>query len=952
MENFQKGQLVSTFKVIETDYLPDCAAMGYLFKDQITGFEVYYVDSVDKECVFAYSFATIPYDDSGVFHILEHTLLSGSEKYPVKDPFMEINRASCNTFLNAMTYPDRTLYPAASVHEKDFDNIFRVYTDAVFKPLLRKETFMQEGIRIVKDEKGNLSFDGVVYHEMEGALNNHESVVLHDFVHYLFDQGPYTFESGGDPKSICTLTYEQYLAAFKKYYNPQNGKLFLYGKDVRIDEKLEFLAKNYLKENTGEKIELVNKVVAWNKPRRVVTTSPSVDNKQTGSILLSWLTTLNIDPAEELTANVLVDLLLGNPTCPLYSAILASGLGADLSEESGIYSEFYQMPFAVGFSEIEESKADKVEAFLLKTLEDISNREFTSQEIEAVLSRKEFSLREVKTLTGLRLFLRSIKGWERGVNPSFYFNSSALVEDLRAKLASNPHYFQDWIKTNLLNNPHRLLLVVKPDSSYLDKEKQVIDKVLLERTNDYSPVEEQRFIEFEATPDKEEEYAKLPSLNISDLPHDILKYDKSVDRGINTLLLPYSGGIIYSHLFFDITDFSIEQLKYTILLSRVLTSCGTNKASKEEAQTALRLNFGNISFYVESGSTINGECKVYFVVSYSVLKEKLEDSLALLFDFLTNFKISVASIKDGLSDILSSFSEEVLSNGSYYMAMAAGRGLTKSLYLGEELMGATSWLWFETLKKANKQELKKELKELSKAIFAENRVSMQVASEKEELATAVSLSLKFKSSFATSNIFESEEIIIPTPMDTAFLSPTNVAFNAMVFPCSPWTSFAQCSEALFATVLQAKELWNVIRSKGGAYGASCQVDISERVFMLSSYRDPRVMGTKNDFLKVLKNAQITQADLDNAIITNVGGSLKPLSPAQRASVSMRQTLYGITYEDRAERREWELSMTLKDLEEARVKLIEFAKKAGFATLVPKELYKAEGLTFEKVELPF
>ena len=241
MENFQKGQLVSTFKVIETDYLPDCAAMGYLFKDQITGFEVYYVDSVDKECVFAYSFATIPYDDSGVFHILEHTLLSGSEKYPVKDPFMEINRASCNTFLNAMTYPDRTLYPAASVHEKDFDNIFRVYTDAVFKPLLRKETFMQEGIRIVKDEKGNLSFDGVVYHEMEGALNNHESVVLHDFVHYLFDQGPYTFESGGDPKSICTLTYEQYLAAFKKYYNPQNGKLFLYGKDVRIDEKLEFL---------------------------------------------------------------------------------------------------------------------------------------------------------------------------------------------------------------------------------------------------------------------------------------------------------------------------------------------------------------------------------------------------------------------------------------------------------------------------------------------------------------------------------------------------------------------------------------------------------------------------------------------------------------------------------------------------------------------------------------
>jgi Predicted Zn-dependent peptidases, insulinase-like len=225
MDELLLGREAYGFEIVSKDYLTDWAANGWLLRHRMSGFEVFYVDAEDAESAFCYSFATVPHDDTGVFHILEHTLLSGSRRYPVRDPFLDLNRSSCNTFMNAMTFPERTMYPAASAHRKDFDNIFSIYTDAVFAPLLKKEAFMQEGIRIVKDEKGELRFDGVVYHEMEGAINDFESVAFRKTVEGLFEGGEYSFESGGKPKAICRLTYEEYLEAYKKHYVPANGKL-------------------------------------------------------------------------------------------------------------------------------------------------------------------------------------------------------------------------------------------------------------------------------------------------------------------------------------------------------------------------------------------------------------------------------------------------------------------------------------------------------------------------------------------------------------------------------------------------------------------------------------------------------------------------------------------------------------------------------------------------------
>ncbi len=953
MDRLNVNDVIHGFRLSSKEFLQDANAYGYRFIHEKSGMEVYHIDADDKESVFAYSFATIPSSDSGVFHIIEHTVLSGSEKYRVKDPFMSVNSSSCNTFLNAMTYPDRTIYPAASVHEKDFDNIFSIYTDAVFKPLLREETFMQEGIRVVKDEAGEYSFDGVVYHEMEGALNNHESVVLHDLVQNLFPTTAYSYESGGDPKSISTLTYEEYLETYKKFYTPSNAKLYLYGKNVKVIKKLEFLDKEYLQVESGSPATLIEDERAWKSPKTVVTTSPSLEGSNKGSIILGFLTDKhNTDAEEDLTLSVLVDLLLGNPTCPLYKAIIDSGLGDDLSEVSGAYNEFYQMPFAVGFSGIDTAKGEEVEAFILNTLNDICNKGFSQDEIEAVIARREFSLREIKTLTGLRLYFRMNKGWERGIEPSVYLNSTELVAKLREKLLKDNRYFEHWIKENLISNSHRLLLVVRPDAHYLEGEKAVIDRNLSVMSASYDSEKEERFEAFEEREDSAEEVAKLPQLTISDLPKDILHYNTGKRDDIFTLTLPQTGGILYQNLFFDITDFSLDELRAAMLLSRIFSFCGTKSMSGPEMQTKLRLLFGSFVAYLETGRCSNGDMRAYFILSAKATKEKSEEAFALLLEYVKGLKIKGGEVKAALSDMLSTFTDEVLSNGSYYMSLAASKDLSPSLYIGEYIMGVNGWKYFKELEKVSSATIAKSLEKLAKKIFANGRVKAEVAADEKDLEHAIKLCEHFTEQLGEGGC-GSVSIDVKLGQDEcAYISPTNVAFNALAFSSSPWPEKAQCEESIFASILTQKELWNAIRSKGGAYGAECHVDLFERTFSFSSYRDPRVKGTFDDFIRVLKEAKISQDDLENAIITSVGGSLKPSSPSQMALTAFRQYLYGITVEDREKRRSYELSLTLDDIERARGRVLKASQESSKATLVSSSLYEKEGLKFKKIDLPF
>ncbi|MGN1163635.1 MAG: insulinase family protein, partial [Candidatus Ornithospirochaeta sp.] len=562
-KELKKGGEYSGFSLIDISPCPDYRGTGYLFRHERTGFQVYHLKNDNKERFFSYTIYTPPEDNTGVFHILEHTVLTGSKKYPVRDPFMALSRNSCNTFLNAMTAPDRTDYPAASPVKKDFDNIFSVYTDAVFAPLLRKEDFMQEGIRL--SSAGGLHFEGVVFSEMQGDISSHQSVVQNASTRPLFDEdSPYRHEFGGNPPEITDLTYEKFIETYNRYYVPANMTLFLFG-DLDVEEKLEMLDEEYLsKREKGEKAPRAASPSPWTEPRRFYATSSADEDDDSSSIMVSWLLGPSDDPRLNTELSLVVDVLLGSPGCPLYRRIVESGIGRDISSESGMSDAYRNLTFSVGFSGSEKGREDEAEAFILSSLEEIVEEGLDPVLVESSLRRMEFRIQEISDglPEGYRIYFTRIdKGWAYGKNPSDMLQTLSMVNEIRKSIQENPKYVEDWIRTNLLENKHRLLSVVSMDNGTEVRAKKEIEDKLQEHKGRWNKNEEEAFLLFEDGEDSPEALSTLPRLELSDIPSELSTIDRSVDEDIVKSEIE-SNGIVYADIAFDISDFTMEEMEY------------------------------------------------------------------------------------------------------------------------------------------------------------------------------------------------------------------------------------------------------------------------------------------------------------------------------------------------------------------------------------------------------
>ncbi|MCF0238670.1 MAG: insulinase family protein, partial [Sphaerochaetaceae bacterium] len=372
-------------------------------------------------------FNTPSEDDKGIAHIIEHTVLCGSKRFPVKDPFSQAILSSPNTFLNAMTFSDKTMYPLASPLKKDFDNLFDIYADAVFAPLLRRESFMQEGIRNIE------TFDGIVFNEMCGSRSTEDAIVQAYSTKALFEGTPAQYESGGVPLAIADLTYEEYLERYKKWYSPSNCRLFMFG-DLDIEEYLNKLEKRYL-EDVQRGLTIVEDFNNYKKEKpKAFRTKAYCPTKNANTILLTWLTQPASDPFERLTLNLLVSILLGNPGAPLYKAIIESGLGEDLSPQSGMDPDYPIMPFSVGFCGAKKGHEDEIEEFLLKTLKDFVEKGIPEAAISSAMKRQEFKLLEVKSSDypyGIATAIGVSRVWLRGVDPFEGLKNKELFEKLK-----------------------------------------------------------------------------------------------------------------------------------------------------------------------------------------------------------------------------------------------------------------------------------------------------------------------------------------------------------------------------------------------------------------------------------------------------------------------------------------------------------------------------------------
>ncbi len=939
------------FEIIDRSYLEDYSAPAILYRHR-SGMEVYHIQSDDKELYFAYSFVTLPEDSSGVFHIIEHTVLSGSEKYPVKDPFTAISASSVNTYMNALTYPTRTVYPAASPVKKDFDNIFRVYTDAVFRPLLRKVSFLSEGVRLTKKGK-KYSFDGVVFNEMRGDDSQSESVVARECTAQLFDRGPCRENSGGRPQEIAGLTYEKYLETERRFYTPSNCRLFLYGKDIDIDEVfglLEEYLSGYGQCSFRPMVECADR---WSEPRRVTLPAAAGDGETEGTLMISWLTGCHSDNRSELTLlNLLVDILLGSPSCPLHKAILTSGIGKDISSQCGISPDLYEIPFAVGMTGLSEDKADRAEDFILNALKEIVRDGIKQDIIESSIRRYEFTLQEIPggIPNGSTLFSKCIRGWERGGNPSDMLHPKRELTILKERLGKNPRLFEEWIEKNLLENPHRVTLYVRPESDYLERETALLEKYAQSVADGYNAEEDRAAKRFVKEADKESAMATIPQLHLEDIPVRTENIAQEIYDGV-IIQRQLTGSIVYIDIMLDLADLSVDDLRFMTILSRALSLVGIKgDEDKDSIHRRMRLATGGHWLYIETGKSSKNSVRAMMVFRMKCLEDRVEEAYDVLYKLFTQAELDDDEVvRMSIDDILGEYSENVEYSGSSFAAYASSAPLTPSLTLGEQVMGLTAWYFFDQL---DRGEAKRNMERLYGLLSQRGRYTIHVTCEEGQGDGELEKARRFLDRFEPSGKVASAERGTITGSGARLYDLSSfVSYNAVSVLSSPWGDRGMEAEELLCSVISSGSLWQSVRGEGGAYGVAARVDTMEGFIGFTSYRDPSIKRTYEAFRSCLENFSMTDGELENAKLQILGSYLRPVAPGQKSILGFRRYIYEIDDEERARRLVRFVTMDREEVLEAARRTLEKLDSAYCVTLGPEKMMRDEELEWEVMKLP-
>lgn len=952
-KELREGGKYSSFTLIDVTPCPDYNGTGYLFRHDRTGFEVYFFSTEDSECFFSYNVYTPPEDDTGVFHILEHTVLTGSRRYPVRDPFMDMDRNSVNTFLNAMTGPDRTYYPAASPLRKDFDNIFCVYTDAVFDPLLRRESFMQEGIRATRD-----GFEGVVFSEMKGDVSSHSSVVFNTLNRYLFSpSSPYRFESGGDPRSIPDLTYEKFLETYRKYYTPANMTLFLYG-NLDVEEKLEFLEREYLSHReAGTKASRPSYEKRWTEPRFVKAQSDAEEGEEGSSVMMSWLLGPSSDPLLNTTLSIVVEILLGNPGCPLYKALIDSGIGRDIADEGGMNDSYSSLTFSTGFTGVDENDTERASSVILESLKRIVDEGIDPLLVEGTLRSVEFRLQEIKegNPNGSRIFFSRIdKGWAYGRNPSDMLSPRSEIAAIRREIGSNPRYLEEWIERNILNNPHRLLSLVVMDENKTAETERIIEEKRKLCAPVFASEMERRFLEYEESKDSPEEKASLPRLTLSDIPTAMTTIPREERDGILISAME-AGGIIYADAAFDCSDLSIEDLEYCSLITRLLTMTNVGELSYSEFLTRLRFSSGGFSALLETGTTKDGRERDSLIIRFKSLAQYYGETLSLVEKLLTEGDFSSSErLRAALRDIQSDYESAVQRDGHLFALSSASRFFSPSLYSAEKTQGISFWFRVNEMLSSDIDTLAEKIEALTKKLFVRKRLVWHIVADEKNRDTAAHLTSSF-----LSRLEEGEEPRAYTRGVRAgskrlcYTLSTSVNYTSLVFKSPPAEAEGTAAMRVFLSLLSRSALWALEREKGGAYGTSASLDINEEICLFCTYRDPRLDSSIDDYRLAVECETITEEKKEDTLLRALSKDLRPTGPQSRGIVDLRRYLYGITDELRERLRDALLSVSVEELEKARERILSLMDEGAAVTVISSsKSARSSREKFRIIKLPF
>ncbi|MFP4211383.1 MAG: insulinase family protein [Alkalispirochaeta sp.] len=966
--------------------LPDYDGEGLLFRHSKSGAQVFHIRNADPENMFAFSFATIPEDSTGVAHILEHTVLSGSEQFPVKDPFLQLLKGSVNTFLNAMTYPDKTVYPAASPVARDLFNMMKVYGDAVFFPLLKRELFRQEGHRLQFREDDTLELTGVVYNEMKGNYSSHDSVAAEKCLQSLFPDTIYRHDSGGDPAAIPALTYEQFVAFHKRYYHPENVRIVLYG-DIPTEEYLSFLDDEFLSRfDVGVAADPIAAQPRWDAPRRVETTYPLdgvEDLKRRSSVTVNWLLFPVTETRRLLATSVMTEILLGHSGSPLTKALIDSGLGQDLSPLYGLETDLREAVFSAGLRGTDPESTDAIEQVIFDTLSALVRDGIPADLVEGALRRVEFRNRELKSgPNGMRALRRVLRSWMYGGAPVDALGFSEDIADLRRRVEGTPRFFESLVDELLLGNTHRSTVIVRPDPKQSVREHEALEGELASKAASMSP-DERSAIErdtaalrrLQETPDDPEDLKKIPFLHLADIPREVRKIECEVETSSEGVPVyrhhEFTNGIVYVDLAFDFGELSPREESLLNLLGAAVTESGLPGLPFDALNHEINLKTGGLSAFVGQQTRYGDLSKVRRLLTFRIrtLERSTREGLDLLNRIIREIDFSDTR---RLEQIVDELREEMLSalipSGHYFAGLRSAAGLHGLGRLEEEINGVTQvehlGRFAGELDGAAPEQLGNDLAALFTALTDPRRLQINVTAgddgikEVLEWIPEVYATLTARRTGGPGNAGSDPGVDPSRSADTDrgtrgitpaaapgrppveyLLGSSTVAYVTATLPAIRYGEDGAAAQDLLAHILRTGLLWEQIRMKGGAYGAFASSRTTEGVFSFASYRDPHTAVTLNAYrsaLEALAAEKLPEEQLELAKVSMLGRELRPLTPRDAGYVDFRRRLYDITDELRQENRDLLRSVTPEEIRSVAEILLDRFSEASVAVLGGRE----------------
>ncbi len=925
LENLQ------AYTVISKQRIEELKSDGYLLKHNKTGARVALLSNDDENKVFYIGFRTPPKDSTGVAHIIEHTVLCGSEKYPVKDPFIELAKGSLNTFLNAMTYPDKTVYPVASCNNKDFKNLMDVYLDAALHPNIYHEEkiFRQEGWHYeLESADDELTINGVVYNEMKGAFSSPDDVLYREIMNSLYPHTSYAVESGGDPDVIPELTYEDFLAFHQKYYHPSNSYIYLYG-DMDMEERLAYLDREYLSRYEALSVDSApaaeppfQEMALVEKEYPIMESEP-----EEGNTYLSYNVSLgeNLDRKVSVGFQALADAVVGAPGAPVRKALLDAGIGTDISS---FYEADVKQPY---FSIVaKNAEGDQREAFVKlieQTLQSLFEDGVEKKALRAALNHDEFRYREADYGSypkGLMYGLQMFETWLYDDRKPFdYLELDETYKALKGEVSTA--YYEEMLRDLLLENTHKSVVVVRPVKGLTGKRDKALAARLAAKKAAMTQeeiagivAETKALADYQEEPDREEDLKKIPLLAREDIGKKARPYCNEELRVNDTTLLYheiYTNGIGYLRFLFDLRQVPEELFPYVGLLQVMLGLVDTEKRSYSELYHEIHLQTGGIAPAVNVYTNADdlSDYKLTFDLKVKTLYENLPKAFELAAEILTESVYTDAKrLFELVAENRSDKQAQMMSAGHSLAAGQALSYLSKQAHLMDQVNGLSFYRLLEGLEKdfeGKKEELSANMERLVHYIFRPENLMVDYTAQREGLAGIEPLIEALKSKLHRGPVEGKPYVPQPVKKNEGLMSSAQIQYVCRAGNYAN-KGFSYTGALRVLKVLMSYEyLWMQVRVKGGAYGCMCQFGKTGESYFVS-YRDPNLEKTIETYEKAADFVEAFEADertMTQYIIGAVSAMDMPLTPAARGNYSLAGYMTGFTFERAQQERDELLS---------------------------------------------